>query len=410
MTKKKLLRTCAFLVNAFPAVLSLAQTAPGGSETETRRPTGSVVPSAAEVRRAAANGAPNTDASNDQAVLLSPFEVREAEDQGYLATSAQSGTRLRSELKDIAASVSVVTKDFMNDIGARNLEDLLTYTLNTEVGGISGNFSESSSLALASGAEMSYDGAFQNVAPGTRVRGLTTADSTREFFSTGVPLDSYIVDRVEISRGPNAMLFGLGSPSGIINSSLIKGDLRRQKTTLQYRTDQYGSYRGSLDHNQVLIRDKFALRLATVYDKAYFRIEPAYNQTQRGYLTGTFRPFKDTTIKASTEWGQINSNRPRINPPVDNYTLWWQVGRPSYDLRDGSIQLRSTPTLISPLTATGGRNSNVIVTAMGTSGLTNNMTLVYSDPNSSALGIPGTNAVGYRSGQIANVHRNSAGF
>src|SRR5262245_12627076 len=203
----------------------------------------------------------NNVPTTEETLMLSPFEVREDEDKGYLATSAQSGTRLRSELKDIPASISVVTKDFMNDIGARNLEDLLTYTMNTEVGGISGNFSESVSGALANGSgEMNYDGAFQSVTPGTRVRGLTTADQTREFFLSSVPLDGYNVERVEISRGPNAMLFGLGSPAGIINSSLIKGDLRKTKTSLQYRTDQYGSYRGSFDHNQMLIRDKLAVR------------------------------------------------------------------------------------------------------------------------------------------------------
>jgi hypothetical protein len=256
---------------------------------------------------------------------------------------------------------------------------------------------------------MNYDGAFQNIAPGTRVRGLSSADSTRDFFSTGVPLDGYNVERLEISRGPNAMLFGLGSPSGIINSSLIKGDLLRTKTELQYRTDRYGSYRGSLDHNQVLFKDKLAVRFATVYDKAYYKIEPSFNQTQRGFLTGTYRPFRDTTIRANAEWAQVKSNRPRINPPVDNYTLWWDIGRPSYNLTNGAITLLGTPTLVSPLTGTGGRNGNVIVTGVGTSGGTNNMTLVYSDPNSSELGIPGSPAVGFRSGQIANVRRDAAG-
>ena len=267
---------------------------------------------------------PNASRRNDSAapaaetLVLSPFEVREDEDRGYLATSAQSGTRLRTELRDIAASVSVITKDFMNDIGARNLEDLLTYTTGTEVGGMGGNFSEATNSALASGSEMSNEGTFQNVAPGTRVRGLTSADNTRDFFTSGVPMDGYNVERVEITRGANAMLFGLGSPSGIINTSLIKADLRRQKTELQYRTDQYGSYRGSLDHNQMLLKDRLALRFATVYDKSYYKIEPAFSQTQRGYLTGTYRPFNDTQVRVSGEWGQINSNRPRNTPPVDN--------------------------------------------------------------------------------------------
>src|SRR5688572_32448481 len=37
----------------------------------------------------------------NEAVILSPFEVKDDIDTGYLATSAQSGTRLRTDLKDI---------------------------------------------------------------------------------------------------------------------------------------------------------------------------------------------------------------------------------------------------------------------------------------------------------------------
>lgn len=375
------------------------------------------VPTPAQVNRAANATAASSSQAPEETLVLSPFEVREDEDRGYLATSAQSGTRLRTELKDIAAAVSVVTKDFMNDIGARNLDELLTYTAGTEVGGIGGNFSEAVNSALASGSEMSNEGTFQNVRTGTRVRGLTSADQTRDFFPSGVPMDGYNVERVEITRGANAMLFGLGSPSGIINSSLIKADLRKNKTELQYRTDEYGSYRGSLDHNQMLLKDRLALRFATVYDKAYYKIEPAFNQTQRGYLTGTYRPFKDTQIKVSGEWGQIDSNRPRNTPPIDNYTYWWDFGRPVYDLRTGTTRLLGAPTFVNPVTGAivsginpnGSRNSNIIVTAEGTSGGTNNMTLIYSDPNSSQLGIPGTSALGFRSGQIANVRRNANG-
>lgn len=391
--------------------LSSAQTAPAPEATpRPSRP----VPTPAQVARP---GTTSTAPAADQALVLSPFEVREEQDNGYLATSAQSGTRLRTELKDIAAAVSVVTKDFMNDIGARNLEDLLTYTTGTEVGGMGGNFSEAVNSALASGSEMSNEGTFQNVAPGTRVRGLTSADNTRDFFPSGVPMDGYNVERVEITRGANAMLFGLGSPSGIINSSLIKSDLRRNKTEVQYRTDQYGSYRGTLDHNQMLLKDKLGLRFATVYDKQYYKIEPSYAQTQRGFLTGTYKPFRDTQVRVSGEWGQNKSNRPRNTPPIDNYTYWWDFGRPVWDLRTGTMRLLGTPTFVNPVTgavvsalnANGSRNTNITVTAEGTSGGTNNMTLVYSDPNSSQLGIPGTTAVGFRSGQIANVRRNANG-
>src|SRR5215203_5519749 len=69
---------------------------------------GQTIPTAAEVTR----GGTSSSTTGEPALVLSPFEVREDEERGYLATSAQSGTRLRTELKDIAAAVSVVTKDF----------------------------------------------------------------------------------------------------------------------------------------------------------------------------------------------------------------------------------------------------------------------------------------------------------
>src|SRR5688572_28029197 len=214
-------------------------------------------------------------------LVLSPFEVVSEQDTGYLATSAQSGTRLRTQLKDIASSISVVTKDFMNDIGATDLESLLVYTLGTEVGGINGNFSDAGTIVTPNGTDVDFDAAFSSATPSTRVRGLTSADNARDFFITSIPLDSYVTDRVEITRGANAMLFGLGSPSGIINNSLIKAGLRANRTEVSFRTDQYASRRLTLDHNQVLLRDKLALRFAALGEKQYYRVEEAFEKDNR---------------------------------------------------------------------------------------------------------------------------------
>ena len=89
-------------------------------------------------------------ANKDEAVVLSPFEVNAASDTGYSATSTLAGTRLRTELRDVAASITVVTKDFMNDIGANNLDQLLNYTVGTEVAGLAGNRSTIRPRASAS--------------------------------------------------------------------------------------------------------------------------------------------------------------------------------------------------------------------------------------------------------------------
>ncbi len=53
----------------------------------------------------------------------------------------------------------------------------------------------------------------------TRVRGLDSADNTRDYFLTNIPWDAFDVGRVDLQRGPNSILFGTGSPAGIINVS-----------------------------------------------------------------------------------------------------------------------------------------------------------------------------------------------
>jgi outer membrane receptor protein involved in Fe transport len=126
---------------------------------------------------------------DEQPIVLSPFVVEASEDaSSYRATATLAGTRIRTELKDVGSAVSAVTAQFLQDTGARNTQDLLVYTTNTEVGGISGNFAGAGNGAV-------IDTQAQRASPqtNTRVRGLANADNTRDFFLTDIPWDAYIV-------------------------------------------------------------------------------------------------------------------------------------------------------------------------------------------------------------------------
>src|SRR5690554_5765675 len=60
------------------------------------------------------------DDSNTQTevVVLSPFEVVSAQDTGYAATSSLAGSRLNTQLRDVASAIQVVTPEFLRDTGA----------------------------------------------------------------------------------------------------------------------------------------------------------------------------------------------------------------------------------------------------------------------------------------------------
>ncbi len=57
------------------------------------------------------------DTSEDEVFELSPFEIDASQDSGYRATNTLAGSRLNTQLKDVAASISVLTSEFMEDIG-----------------------------------------------------------------------------------------------------------------------------------------------------------------------------------------------------------------------------------------------------------------------------------------------------
>lgn len=348
---------------------------------------------------------------------LSPFEVLAEEDSGYQATSTLAGTRLRSDLKDLAASITVVTKDFMNDVNATDITSLLVYTAGTEVGGFGGNFSDLSNPE-AGGV---FDDALGLASPGTRVRGLIAADRTRNYFLTDVPMDSYNIERVEISRGANAMLFGLGSPAGLINQGIIKADLRRTKTDVNASIGSYGSYRGTLDHNQRLLRDKLALRFASVYDNTKFPTDFAFIKKKAATLAGTYQPLRNTTLRATSEFGRTDSNKPEIRPPFDKFSWWWDAGKPVWNPVTNTGRLLGTPR--APWTASGAGNTAVFNAAGARTGpnyLTANWDgltadlpgIFYQDPNSSVIGgipIGGGRVVDGIKGFATNAYLNAAG-
>jgi catecholate siderophore receptor len=79
--------------------------------------------------------------------------------------------------------------------------------------------------------------------------------SSADFFVNGIRDDAqyyrdlYNLDRVEVLRGPNAMIFGRGGGGGVINRATKEADFSSlRELTIQYGS--YGSTRGTIDFNQ----------------------------------------------------------------------------------------------------------------------------------------------------------------
>lgn len=262
------------------------------------------------------------DDQEDELYELSPFSVDASKDTGYRATSTLAGTRLRTNLKDVGSAISVVTKEFLNDTNSNNAEDLLVYAPSTEVAGQGGNF-----LGQGDGAILDTTRPTSPVS-NTRVRGLASADNTRNYNLSDIPWDSYNIDRVELQRGPNAILFGIGSPAGIVNAGLSRARFE-DSYEVSAEIGSYGSYRVTGDFNKVLLEDELAIRLSLLSDNKDYRQDPAFRDDERVYATMTWTPKAwssdsyNTEISANFENGSISSNNPRLSPPMDAVTPWF---------------------------------------------------------------------------------------
>ncbi|MEY2880340.1 MAG: hypothetical protein RLZZ15_2720, partial [Verrucomicrobiota bacterium] len=192
---------------------------------------------------------PKKSIAGDGVVELSPFVIDESKETGWVATQTLGGSRMKTDFKDLAQPMEVLTMDFMRDLGVNSFEQALIYSTNIE-----------GPAEIVDGDGTGF-GVFQP-RNNTRVRGLTGATLSRNFFEAGMPTDNYNLDRVTIARGPNAILFGLGSPSGIVDVSLQRANLRRRSaaTELQYNSED--SRRASLNFNQPILKDKLGVRVA----------------------------------------------------------------------------------------------------------------------------------------------------
>ena len=264
--------------------------------------------------------------------VMTPFEVDSTKDTGYRARNTLAGSRINTSLDDVAGPITVVTKDFIDDIGAVDVNDILTYTVGTE--GTKDFSSNTPQLGRTS------DNAAQDPNGATRGRGLAPFDFTRDYFyslsdvvtgysSQSVGFDTYNLDTVTVIRGADSILAGLGSPSGIINFQPQVANLERNSYDLSYRFGSYGDKRAVFNANVVAIPDVLAFRIATVYKDVGYEAQPAYNHDKRYYLASTWKPFKKTTIHASYEDVRIKEHLPATFTPEDDITQWIQLGKPA---------------------------------------------------------------------------------
>ena len=308
---------------------------------------------AADTKSAAVDATKSEPAKEEQ-VILSPFTVTTSKDTGYFAANTLAGSRMKTNLADLGAAISVVTKAQMEDFASVDLNDVYRYEVNTEGSGTytpaTQAFRNDGVLDVNAGGTQGNAVTSLTNSIANRVRGIGIPSAAINYFPSNsqLPPDAYNVESFEISRGPNSMLFGLGAPAGIANTSTVKASLDRDFGQAQVRTDDRGSFRSSLSFNKALIKDKIALFGALLYSDQQFERKPSYDITKREYGAITFKPFSKTTIRVNFENYDNKNRRPNTISPTDYITQWNLAGRPIYDALTKKITITNTGQVVGP--------------------------------------------------------------
>lgn len=225
----------------------------------------------------ASGAAASREEDEDIVVLLSPFEVSSSDDRGYIAAATSSATKTATPLVEVAHSIQVLNSEFISDVGATTMADLIRFTANV------------------SGGDPRGDDALQ-------IRGFGVSRLRNGMpFPTGNAFtfeEMAGIERVEVIRGASAVLYGTSSAGGLINI-VDKRPLPTRQSSLTLQIGDHSFYKAIIDTTGPLYsNDDLSVnyRLIGAYEDSESWRDFAFRE--RLYLNGSlkFQFGADTTL------------------------------------------------------------------------------------------------------------------
>jgi len=247
---------------------------------------------------AAAPAAGEAKASNEEALVLSPFQVKADSNVGYGATHTSSAARVVQVYIEVPQTVNVVTSEFIDDFNLKDQHRLLQYVPN---------------VAISQG-----NGLFIRGAPTGQVYvdGIVSGNGALR----GIPAQFY--DRIEVVKGPSSAAFGLGEPAGVVNY-LSKTANGSEQQRYEVGIGEYSSYQAEFDfQGRHRTNDKLAYRLVGYWADG---TGPIANTQKYGGAGAqlSLRYDQDPTLSF-----QAIVNYARDNTPYQSDQAWWFSNKP----------------------------------------------------------------------------------
>ncbi|MET3648830.1 TonB-dependent siderophore receptor [Phyllobacterium ifriqiyense] len=186
----------------------------------------------------------------DGSILLETITIGGQNSSGYAASNTTTGSKTDTPLIEVPQSISVVTKEQIRDQGAQNVVEALRYTAGVTTG-IFGEDPRFDQLTMR-GFNSHFYGDYKN--------GLRQPTSVFSIFKT----ETYGLERIDVLKGPSSVLYGQGTPGGIIDR-VTKKPTEEVIREIQGQVGSNNRFQGAFDFSGPIDSNKeFLYRLTGV--------------------------------------------------------------------------------------------------------------------------------------------------
>ena len=309
--------------------------------------------------------------AQDETYTLDPFTVQ-GETNGYAATNSISGTRVNMAIKDIPVPITVITEQLIEDFSYERVEDAVVMD---------------ATITRRSRNEGQFNENFT-------IRGFRSSLNLRNRIPYKGFTDSSMIDRIEIVKGPAAVLYGLSDPGGLVNI-ITKKPLSIKHTSVNFRIGSESNRRVEWDTGGPLDNEgKVLFRFTGSYDEGDHQRAGGWHNQRFFTPAFTFLPTENTKIdieysRQERHHAFIRPRNPFVGNGIAPNDRWQPVSQDYSPITDRDYTLNEGDAWSIDLTQTFNENMFLRATISDTTKFTDMFNLVgcCTDPEDVFVGI-----------------------
>ncbi|WP_262964158.1 TonB-dependent receptor [Methylobacter psychrophilus] len=232
--------------------------------------------------------------NEEQEIILKDVKVKAVRSKkpniikGYQAKSNTTAVKTDTALIDLPQSITVISQELIKDQNMQSIADTVRYVPGVSIAQGEGRRDNPIFRGNSSSSDMYVDGIRDDV----------------QYYR-----DLYNIERVDVLKGPNAMIFGRGGSGGLINRATKQANWNTGRE-MNIQFGSFDKYRLTGDVDQA-INDNFAVRLTSMWENSR-SYRDGYNAERWGVNpTASWRPNDQTKVTLGYEHYEDNRTADR---------------------------------------------------------------------------------------------------